>query len=117
MLVELTKLVQGNPPAGEVTPKIEALKEKYIKIHVASGKQREAMSPQDRKASDAALQSGMFAMPRDLQKTLVDASKAYRATNNDLANLIGSLNILTQYAAYDLLKKQLPKEAERLGIK
>jgi len=27
------------------------------------------------------------------------------------------INIITQYAFFDLLKKQAPKEAERLGIR
>ena len=31
-------------------------------------------------------------------------------------NLVGSLNIITQYADFDLLKKQAPEEAKRLGI-
>jgi hypothetical protein len=45
-----------------------------------------------------------------------DAVNHYRNEDNDFANTLAEFNTLTQYADFDLLKKQKPDEATRLGI-
>ncbi len=44
--------------------------------------------------------------------------QAYTDYSSDLevANLISSFNIIGQYANFDLLRRQAPEEAERLGV-
>jgi soluble P-type ATPase len=116
MMKELVTILDAKKTPEELRPAIQSLKEKYIKIHVASGKQREKLGEQERKKCDAELQSAMFGMKRDTLKKLQEVTAAIRKEDNDLANELASFNVLTQYAVFELLKKQLPKEAERLGI-
>ena len=116
MMAELAKVLEGKPAPDALRPKIADLKKKYIQLHVASGKQRESLAPADRQKCDSALRSAMFSMNRDTLKALQAAASEVRKEDNDLANELASFNTLTQYASYELLKKQLPKEAERLGI-
>jgi hypothetical protein len=49
-------------------------------------------------------------------QAVTDAASHYRSADSDLANLIARMNTLTQYAFFDLLRKQEPEEAKRLGI-
>ena len=79
------------------------------------GREREALSPQDRAQADAVLRSRIFSVPSDLFKSYQDVQSAYQS-DRDLFNLIADFNIITQYAIFELLKKQLPDEAKRLGI-
>ena len=43
--------------------------------------------------------------------------RAYFSKDQEFHKLLTSFNIIGQYASFDLLKKQEPKEAARLGIK
>ncbi|MBI5949295.1 MAG: hypothetical protein HY875_14250 [Chloroflexi bacterium] len=117
MLGEAAALLASQPTAEVLRPKLTALKEKYIAVFVAYGYQREAMSTADRDKVDAALRKAVFAAPATVVAPLNEATTRFQKTDPDLAQTVVSLNILTQYAAFDLLKKQEPKEAERLGIK
>jgi hypothetical protein len=116
MMKELDGILEGKPAPDALRPKIADLKKKYIQLHVASGKQRESLTPEDRQKCDGALRSALFSMDRETLKTLQAAVSEVRKQDNDLANELSSFNTLTQYAAYELLKKQLPEEAKRLGI-
>ena len=117
MMGELGDLLKEKPAPDVLRPKLATLKQKYIQLHVASGKLREAYTPKVKKTCDDVLRSAMFKMKRDSLKVLQQATKEIRKQDNDLANELASFNTLTQYASYELLKGQLPKEAKRLGIK
>ena len=49
-------------------------------------------------------------------RTQNEARIHYAKIDAELAALIGSFNIITQYSQFELIKKQEPAEAERLGI-
>ena len=53
----------------------------------------------------------------DVFKPFSEGQQFYMKKDPNLGKLIKDFNIITQYAFFDLLKKQDPKEAERLGIK
>jgi uncharacterized protein YdbL (DUF1318 family) len=55
--------------------------------------------------------------PDQLGKAITDNYMEALQKDANLGKIIKDFNIITQYALFDLLKKQSPKEAERLGIK
>ena len=65
---------------------------------------KEAAEVAELKIGDATLQ-----LPVEIQKH-------YAQMDREFGNLLASFNVLSQYASFDLLKKQLPEEAKRLGI-
>lgn len=115
---ELLGIINEDLPPEELAPKIDALKSKYIDIFVDIGYQREALSDDDVAKFNSAALSELYdgspgerlAIVNDLLQELNDAGEY------DLANEITSLNILTQYAQFELLWKQEPDEAERLAL-
>ena len=56
------------------------------------------------------------AADEDWYAVYMELYKSYAATDSEFGNLLASFNILTQYADFDLLRKQAPEEAARLGI-
>lgn len=116
MMEQVAELLDAGLEPAELKKKADALREKTIAIHVASGKQRQALDAAGKQKCDAALRSALFRLDRGPLKKLQTACKEIRKEDNELANELAEFNTLTQYAAFELLKKQKPKEAERLGI-
>jgi hypothetical protein len=116
-LNKVTEMLKDKPEPGDIKPKVRELKESAIQKLVDLGRKREAMSEADRTAVEAASRLALNTVPADLFKAYQDAQSYYLSKDNELFNLIADFNIITQYAFFDLLKKQAPKEAERLGIK
>ncbi len=116
MMKEVAELLDAGLEPDELKKKAAALREKTIAIHVASGKQREALDAAGKQKCDAALRSAMFRLDRGPLEKLQAACKELRKEDNALANELAEFNTLTQYAAFELLEKQKPKEAERLGL-
>jgi hypothetical protein len=56
-------------------------------------------------------------IPQDIFKAYSEGQQYYSQKDPNLGKTLKDFNIITQYAFFDLLKKQAPKEAERLGIK
>jgi hypothetical protein len=116
-LGEVVDLMKGQPPAAELQPKVEALKERYVTQLVELGKKREALSEADRKTFDLNLRIHIGDVPSEVFTAYSEGQQHYQqAGDSDLANLISDFNIITQYANFDLLKQQAPDEAKRLGI-
>jgi hypothetical protein len=112
------KLVEGKPAPADVKAKVEALKEKYVQQLVELGKKREPLSAQDKAAVDSAISLAvMRAGSEPWYKGYSEAVQSYFGKDQELHKLLTSFNIIGQYASFDLLKKQEPKEAARLGIK
>ena len=65
---------------------------------------------------DAAIGMSINTVPGDVFTAYSKGQSAYQAKDAGLGDLITSFNILTQYANFELLKKQAPEEAKRLGI-
>lgn len=62
--------------------------------------------------------SGVFSSPPgDVFQAFSTGQRFYQQKDAKLGKSIKHFNIITHYALFDLLKKQAPKEAERLGIK
>lgn len=115
-LSEVVELLKVNPSADEVLAKITELKEKYVMELVELGKKREAMEDADRSKLDLTLKMGLRkSYSEQAYMEYSEAINAY-AKNSELYNLLTDFNIITQYCNFELLKKQEPEEAQRLGI-
>jgi hypothetical protein len=100
-----------------VRTQIEQLKNDTIAKLVELGRAREAMSTSDRAKVDSKITAALSAAGgEDWYTTYNDVWKHYSSVDSDFANVIAAFNVIGQYANFDLLKKQLPAEATRLGI-
>jgi hypothetical protein len=116
---KLNALLDGTPSADAVKDKVAALKEEYVQKLVALGKQREALDASAKADADSAAASALAAAANETwYKAYMDYYDQYNYQSGDVdfVNLLSSFNILTQYADFELLKKQAPAEATRLGI-
>jgi len=113
---DLAALVAGNPPAAELKPLVAELKNRYIGIFVELGSYYEAMDATARSTVDARVGVGFGNLNMDYFNAVSQAITSYRAEDGELADMMVDFNIITQYAFYDLLRRQDPEEAARLGI-
>jgi hypothetical protein len=113
---KVINLLKDTPPGIEVKPKLEELKETYVQKFVAFGKQRETLSAADKATTDSQISMGISKIPMATYNRYTEIQKHYMGSDTGMANLIASFNIITQYASFELLKKQEPEEAKRLGI-
>jgi hypothetical protein len=110
--------------APEALPKLKAVKARYIELLVSLGREREAMDAAAKAQAQSTLLMRMIGIEKseDYRKynELVtgphSVAKAKTDEEREAAAVVVSMNIITQYAHFELLKKQEPKEAERLGI-
>lgn len=116
MFSELNNLLEKKLEVEELKPQLADLKEKYIIIFVKFGSQREKFSETEKTKVNTAIRSIFRTMDSELMDRFNESINYYREIDNDLANEIVTFNILTQYADYELLIKQEPEEAKRLGI-
>ena len=116
-LKQLDALMKDRPEPKDLTPKVEALKEETIKQMVELGRKVEALDEAGKKKVDAKVSMAFGSMPMDVFKPFSEGQQFYAKKDPKLGKTIKDFNIITQYAFFDLLKKQDPKEAERLGIK
>ncbi len=113
----LGDLIEQDLPAEDLRPEIAALKDEYVDVFVEMGYQREAMSDEEVSSFNTTAIIALNAVTFEHQDALKDlVSELNSAGENDLASEITSLNILTQYAQFELLWEQEPEEAERLAL-
>ncbi len=111
------KLAEDSEDPAVLAPQIADLKEEYIQKYVAIGAEREKMTAEEKAKLDADAQSEMIRTYDAAEfAKFNDKVNAIRPKDNTLANEMVSLNSLSQYAFYELLKKQNPAEATRLNI-
>jgi hypothetical protein len=115
-LTQVVAILKDKKPAAEVKTMLQEFKSATIDLMVGLGKEREALPAEDRAKVDSMLSLKFSSVPSDLFKEYQEGQAAYKG-DSELFNLVADFNIITQYACFDLLKKQLPAEAERLGIK
>ena len=119
-IIKLDEII-GNKPllSEELKKKVLDLKNSIIDELVILGKERDKMSELDQKLSSAKLSLKLERISSNpsWSRTINDARSFYFKFDPDFANIIAKFNIITQYSQFELLKKQEPKEAERLGIK
>jgi hypothetical protein len=117
-LRDVALMLKDKPDVTGVRLQVENLKNDTITKLVDLGQTREAMSTGDRAKVDAKITAALNAAgSEDWYATYNDVWKHYSSVDSDFANLIAGFNVIGQYANFDLLKKQLPAEAARLGIK
>ena len=116
-LKKVNELTKDRPEPKDLTPKVEALKEETIKKMVALGQKVAALDEAGKKKAEAKMAMAFSSIPMDVFKPFSEGQQFYTQKDPNLGKLIKDFNIITQYAFFDLLKKQDPKEAERLGIK
>jgi|WetSurMetagenome_2_1015567.scaffolds.fasta_scaffold192664_2 hypothetical protein len=116
-LKKLTGLMKDQPEPADLTPKVDALKEETIKKMVELGQKVAKLDEAGKKKVDAKVSMGLSNTPMDVFKAFSEGQQFYAKKDAKLGKTIKDFNIITQYALFDLLKKQEPKEAERLGIK
>jgi len=122
---ETNAALEKEPPAAEALPKLQAIRDKAIEALVPLGREREAMDAAAKAQADSQL-SMKIRMDFYSTDTYKAFAKLYDGTYNitkmksdeekAFQKLLAGMNIITQYACFELLKKQEPKEAERLGI-
>lgn len=115
-LKQVVAMLNDKPPAADAKAMLADLKNWTIDLMVGLGREREALPPAERAKADMTLSRRLAGVPADLFKEYQAGQLAYQ-NDRDLFQLIADFNIITQYANFDLLKKQLPEEAKRLGIK
>ncbi|MES0492139.1 MAG: hypothetical protein ABUK01_19275 [Leptospirales bacterium] len=116
---ETAALVKDLPEAASVKGKIKEIKESAIQKLLALGKARDVYSSSEKQASNSKLMSKMYAIGNtDSYKIYQKATMHYQRSDidNELASDLFSLNTITQYASLELLRKQNPAEAKRLGV-
>lgn len=114
-LKQVVAMLNDKPPAADARAMLTDMKNWTIELMVGLGREREALSAADQARVDGVLSGRIAAVPADLFKEY-QAGQAYYKDDRELFQLIADFNIITQYANFDLLKKQLPEEAKRLGI-
>ena len=115
-LKQVVAILKDKKPATEAKTMLQEFKAATIDLMVGLGKEREALPAEDRAKVDSMLSLKISSVPSDLFKVYQEGQATYK-DDRELFHLIADFNIITQYACFDLLKKQLPTEAERLGIK
>ena len=115
-LTDLTRALKERPEPAAARVKVQEIREGYIRKLLALGKLRELMNDGDRKTVDAQISLKLGSTPSDLFTQFSQAHQYYSPKDRELAEWMSGFNIITQYANFDLLKKQAPAEAARLGI-
>jgi len=114
-LKQVVAMLNDKPAAVDAKAMLGDMKNWTIELMVGLGKEREALSVADRAKADMVLSNRIAATPADLFKEY-QAGQLFYQNDRELFQLIADFNIITQYANFELLKKQLPEEAKRLGI-
>jgi len=114
-LKQIVAILKDKPAAADARAMLSDMKAWTIELMVGLGREREALSIAERATVDRILSNRISSVPVDVFKDY-QAGQALYKDDRELFNLIADFNIITQYANFDLLKKQLPEEAKRLGI-
>ena len=112
---DLVTTLKDKPAAAEVQGKIASMREEYIQKLVKLGHSREALDESERSQVDLQIRLKTNSVSKEDFALFNDIQQHY-FSERDFHKIIMSFNIITQYASFDLLKKQEPEEAVRLGI-
>lgn len=114
-------MLAERPPVEQVRNQFRKLKEESVQQLVTLGKQVAQMSPGERAVVERAVSLANVGLQYndELKPIYADYSAAanhYLNQDREFFRELQSINILTQYAFFELLRKQEPEEAARLGI-
>lgn len=114
-------LLEDRPTAEAVAPQLQSLQTQTIEQLVALGRKREQMDASDRVIVDRPMK--LISMDADFMQAFqafAQSEKDYHvqkdAPGYDVYQMIRGMNIITQYAFFELLREQKPEEAQRLGV-
>lgn len=113
---EVTELLKEKPAVADVQSKLAAMQEDCIQQMVALGKLREALGDSGRSTADLQIRLKMNEFYKAPFFNVYNDVQQHYFQEKDFHKTIMSFNIITQYANFDLLKKQEPEEAQRLGL-
>lgn len=116
-LADTIEAMSGDPqPADDVViEKVTVIRDENAAKLVEIGKLREKMGEDWGTKFDMALTRAFMQEDfRDLQQEYAELQSNYG--RSDAGAITASINILTQYANFELLRKQAPEEAEKYGV-
>ncbi len=110
---ELQELTADLPEPDALRPELEQLRDRYIDVFVEIGHRVATHEQETIDQIGRSVMSELYGYDIDW---LTEVSGHYISVDADVANMIADLNIITQYAFFDLLRDQSPEEADRLGV-
>jgi regulator of replication initiation timing len=113
---DVTEFLKEKPEVAEVKANVESMKEECVQKMVELGKLREALDESGRSTVDSQINMKMNSLYKAPWYATYNDVQQHYFQDRDFHKVIISFNIITQYASFDLLKKQEPEEAQRLGI-
>ncbi|MBN1637995.1 MAG: hypothetical protein JW866_03450 [Ignavibacteriales bacterium] len=113
---ELIDILNKENDTSKLFEQINALKDKTIEKFVEYGKEREKLSEEEKNACNNVIVMMFSSMDMQKFNFIHGKVKEFWNTKIELSKLIQEFNIITQYCDFDLLKKQKPDEAKRLGL-
>ena len=113
-LEDVVALLAARPEGPDTLGAVAELKESYVQVLVELGREREALAPADRTEVDGTLRARAGDVPSDLFAEFQAAVADYYDIDSEVAELVASFNIITQYANFELLAQQDPDEAARV---
>jgi len=116
-VTKVTAALEKKPSVDDARKAVTELLDAAKKSLVEIGKKREAMKAGDRSNFDRAMMKGMRGVSGETFSKFGKLQMEYQKQDSKLGTLIAEANIITQYAAFELLKKQKPEEAKKYGIK
>jgi hypothetical protein len=114
---KLSRIIENTPSPEQIKDEVVKLKEDTISTMVDLGKAREKLSESQKSIVNMNLISKMgsvSSMPE--YEVYQNAVQHYNTVDSEFSSLLSEFNIITQYSQFELLKKQAPDEAKRLGI-
>ena len=108
--------LEDRPEVDVAKTELARVKEQAIAQLVALGKKRQALDDAGKAIVNRKVTAGLMRIPSDVFQAFSEAHKHYTSADRETGNLLAAFNILTQYADFELLKKQAPAELQRLGL-
>jgi hypothetical protein len=114
MMSELIALLEAKPPVAEVQPKVIALRDKYVDVFVAYGRQLTSVSTEYERKMLVTRATTMTDL--DMMKKYLELKSYYANLDPEFGSLVDSFTLLMDYIDLDIVKDKYPEQAQRLGI-
>ncbi|MFC2168002.1 hypothetical protein ACFLRW_03385 [Acidobacteriota bacterium] len=113
---DIIEILKDKPDAPSIKSRVEELKETHVQKFVELGKLREDLNDTDKGMLDSTLRQKIYAVSKEPWFDTFNEIQMHYFSNREFHKIVISFNIISQYADFELLKKQEPEEAKRLGI-
>ena len=115
-LKDVTELLKEKPEVSAVRAQVEELKESYVQKLVELGRMRESLDESQKSQVDGQIRMKVSPLYKDPVFATFNEIQQHYFNDRDFHKIVIGFNVIGQYANFDLLKKQEPEEAQRLGI-